>query len=216
MIDLLFPAFGETIPTDHAYPLYATLAAVVPAFHEPDARLCFAPLGGTPDAPGRLRLTDFSRLRVRLPADRIPLALPLAGKRLDIAGHSVRLGVPTVTTLTPAPSLFARLVTINDTQQKRGDSKIISTPERFLDSVRIALTKASVQAEPSLPVILTGPRAGEPRRRVVRIKGRAIVGYSLLLSGLSAEDSIIVQESGLGGRTRMGCGFFLPARMEGV
>jgi len=27
---------------------------------------------------------------------------------------------------------------------------------------------------------------------------------------LSADDSIRLQEHGLGGRTRMGCGFFLP------
>lgn len=202
LLDLLFPVRGETVPTDHAYSLYAALAGIVSAFHEPDAGLRFLPIGGVSDPPGRLRLTDRSRLRVRLSEDRIRLALPLAGKRLGIAGEQVRVGVPSVTTLVPAPTLIARIVTF-----KHGDS-----PERFLAVARVKLSEMGVEGKPSTPLIVNGPRAGEPRRRVVRVKGKAIVGYALVVSGLSAEHSIHLQELGLGGRTRIGCGFFLPAR----
>jgi CRISPR-associated protein Cas6 len=62
---------------------------------------------------------------------------------------------------------------------------------------------------------MDGERAGEPKRRVVRIKGVAITGYSLLVTELSAADSIKLQESGLGGRRHLGCGFFVPAKREG-
>jgi CRISPR-associated protein Cas6 len=202
MLDLLFPAFGEMLPSDHAYPLFGALSTVVSAFHEREALLHFDPIGGTPDAPGRLRLTEFSRLRVRLPEDRIRLVLPLAGRRLEVAGHAVRLGVPSVMTLNPAPCLLARLVTF----------KHATDPDRFLTNVREKLKELEVESEPSIPLILTGPRAGEPRRRVIRVKGKAIVGYSLLVSGLTAEGSIRLQEHGLGGRTRMGCGFFVAAQ----
>ena len=47
---------------------------------------------------------------------------------------------------------------------------------------------------------------------MVRVKGKAVVGYSLIVSGLTAAESVRLQEHGLGGRTRMGCGFFLPVR----
>jgi CRISPR-associated protein Cas6 len=201
-VDLLFPARGETMATDHAYSLYAALSSVVPDFHRPDGGLRFLSLGGIPEMPGRLRLTDRSRLRVRLPEDQIRLVLPLAGKRLDIAGEPIRLGVPAVTTLVPAPTLTSRLVTF-----KHADS-----PERFLETARMKLTEIGIEGEPAIPLIMNGPRAGEPRRRVVRVKGKAILGYALVVSGLSAEHSLRLQEFGLGGRTRIGCGFFLPAR----
>ena len=204
VIDLIFPVRGDTIPTDHAYPLYAALSRLAPAFHDRDAGLRFMPLGGLPDAPGRLLLTDHTRLRIRLPDDRIRLALHLAGKQLDVAGYALRLGVPSVATLIPAPTLTARLVTF-----KHSD-----TPERFLDTARRRLAELGIDGEPTIPLILTGSRAGEMRRRVVRIKTKAIVGYGLMVSALSAEHSLRLQELGLGGRTRIGCGFFLP-HLEG-
>jgi CRISPR-associated protein Cas6 len=201
-LDLLFAAHGGPLPTDHAYPLYAALAAVVPTVHDPAVAVRFAPLTGIPDGPGRLRLADFSRLRLRLPADRIPDALPLAGSVLEVAGCRVRLGVPAVVPLVPAPTLTADLVTF----------KHAVTPDQFLSSARRSLSELGVSGEPVLRAFRAGPRTGEPRRRIVRVKERRIVGYSLLVTGLSAADSLKLQETGLGGRTRIGCGFFLPAK----
>jgi CRISPR-associated protein Cas6 len=48
------------------------------------------------------------------------------------------------------------------------------------------------------------------KRRTFNVHGRQVVGYSVLVSELTAEESIILQENGLGGRRKMGCGFFLP------
>ena len=39
-----------------------------------------------------------------------------------------------------------------------------------------------------------------------------MIGYALRVFGLTAEESIRLQEEGLGGRRRMGCGVFLPIR----
>jgi CRISPR-associated protein Cas6 len=47
---------------------------------------------------------------------------------------------------------------------------------------------------------------------VLRIRDRTIVGFSVLVQGLTAEESVQLQEEGIGGRGKMGCGFFLPAR----
>ena len=201
-IELVFPASGQKILTDHNYPLYSALSAVVPQFHEAASGLRFASIGGEPDDDGHLRLTDRSCLRVRVADDAIRTVLPLAGKRLEIAGHAVRLGVPAVRTLIPAPRLFARIVTF-----KNND-----TPKDFLETAREKLAEMGVTAEPELPIHITGDRAGEPHRKIVRIKGVAIVGYSLLVSELSADDSLKLQTHGLGGRTQMGCGFFVPVK----
>ena len=44
VVDLVFPVRGGSVPTDHAYPLYGALAGAVPAFHDPQQSLRFAPL----------------------------------------------------------------------------------------------------------------------------------------------------------------------------
>lgn len=202
MIDLVFPVRGGSVPADHAYPLYAALAGVVPAFHDPAHPLRFAPLTGGGGEAGRLRLTEWSCLRVRLPADAIPTALPLAGKALDVAGAVVRLGAPTVQALVPAAAVESWLVTF-----KHGEEVAA-----FLATAREKLAGIGVAGEPAVRAFGAGPRAGEVRRRVIRVKGTAIVGYALVVSGLTADESIRLQERGLGGRTKIGCGFFLPAK----
>lgn len=205
-VDLVFPALGDSIPTDHAYALYSALSRAVPAFHDPQGGLRFAPIAGVPGTPGRLNLlTGVSHLRVRTTGDAIPRALPLGGKAVEVAGAAVRLGPPTVHPLVPAAALESRLVTF-----KHGEE-----PEAFLAAAKAKLAELEVAGEPAIRVFDAGPRKGEFRRRVLRVRGRAIVGYAVAVSGLSADESVRLQEHGLGGRTRMGCGFFLPAR-EGV
>jgi CRISPR-associated protein Cas6 len=202
VVDLVFPARGESIPTDHSYALYAALSRTVPQFHEPNAGLRFAPLSGLPGEPGRLRLTERSHLRVRLPSDAIRVALPLAGKSIEVAGAPVRLGPPTVYPLRPSAALQARHVTF-----KHGEE-----PDVFLTTASAKLAEMEIAGTPAIRAFESGPRTGQPRRRVIRVKGRAIVGYAMIVSGLSADESIRLQERGLGGRTRLGCGFFLPTR----
>lgn len=202
VVDLVFPASGTCVPTDHAYHLYAALSGVVPQFHDAAARLRFAPITGVAVPEGRLELGAHSHLTVRLPDDAVKLALPLAGKRLQVGDGWVRLGVPAVRTLVPAPALVARIVTF----------KNADTPEQFLATARAKLVELGVSGEPQLPIHTDGPRAGEPKRRVVRVKGAAIPGYALLVTELTAPDSLKLQEEGLGGRTSVGCGFFTAAK----
>ena len=46
-LELVFPALGKTLPTDHAYALYAALSGIVPKFHDKDSRrCCMKPLAG--------------------------------------------------------------------------------------------------------------------------------------------------------------------------
>ena len=199
-LELVFPAFGTALPTDHAYVLYAALSTLVPRFHDIDSPLRFAPVTGHATPDGLLHLTQHSSLRVRLPDDAVRLALPLAGKRLTVGDSTVRLGVPSVRALIAAPSLIARLVTF----------KNADTTEQFLTTARAKLVELGVVGEPQLPIHLDGNRVGEPKRRVVRVKGVTIPGYSLVVAALSNQGSLVLQQSGLGGRTRLGCGFFVP------
>jgi CRISPR-associated protein Cas6 len=203
-IEVSFPVLGTTLPTDHAYPLLAALAGVVARLHEPGLPVGITTTGGQYTGNGVIALNTKSRLRIRLPAEEIAGVLPLAGKALELVGHRVRLGVPRVAALVPAASLVARMVTIKNATE----------PESFLAAVREKLSGMGITGEPAIPLITSGPRAGQPRRRVLRIKGKRVIGYSLQVTGLTAEDSLRLQEQSDSAtafsRRKLGCAFFVP------
>ena len=51
-------------------------------------------------------------------------------------------------------------------------------------------------------------------RKTLTIHDKKVVGYSMQINGLSDVDSIRLQEHGLGGRRKMGCGFFEPTEND--
>jgi CRISPR-associated protein Cas6 len=90
-----------------------------------------------------------------------------------------------------APVLAARLVTTRNGQDEgRFDREIA----RQLNTLGIAAS------------------AIRGRRRIVRIKNKTVVGYGVRVAGLNAAESLRLQEHGLGGRRKMGCGMFVPLR----
>lgn len=200
MIDLSFPLLGPALPVDHGYELYAALSRILPALH--DGLACrVAPVRGA-FVGEVLQLDGRSRLRLRLAPEAIAYVMPLAGKSLEVGSHRLRIGVPQVWALVPAPALAARLVTIKGFQE----------PAEFLAAVRRKLDAAGIAGAAGIPLAHAGKHEGRPRRRVLRVSGKRVVGFALQVTQLTAEESILLQEQGLGGRGKMGCGFFLPAR----
>ncbi len=128
---------------------------------------------------------------MRLSAILIPKVLALAGKRIVVAGDSLRVGVPHVQALRPASVLAARGVTPRNGQDE----------QRFDREIARQLSELGIAA----PAI-------SGRRRIVRIKDKTIVGYAVNIAGLNAAESLRLQEHGLGGRRKMGCGVFVPVR----
>lgn len=199
VIDLSFVLVGNTIPLDHGFSLFSAICRIVPALHG-DRRLGVHPIHGRQAGPGVLALDDRSRLRVRLPSEDIAPYIALAGKELDLDGHLLRVGIPSVQSLVPAANLAARLVTFRHAL----------TPSDLEEDVRRELTRLEVAGTPEFVPSTKPAFSGQPIRRVLRVKDKKVVGYALRVSGLTAEESIRLQEEGLGGRRRMGCGVFVP------
>lgn len=190
-IEAAFGLHGDLLPLDHGYPLYAALSGlpgVGPWLHASTAAAVH-PVLGRYAGPGLLRLTPASRLTLRLPAAALPRVLAVSGRALRVAGHPVRIGVPRTALLRGARTLRARLVTTrNGEDAGRFDAEV----RRQLDALGI------------------GGRVRRGPRRVLRLRGRLVVGHALLVADLTGAESIRLQESGLGGRRKMGCGVFLP------
>lgn len=193
-VELHFPFTGATLPSDQGYALYGAISRIIPEAHEADW-LAIETIPGIARGDGVTQLDRAAKLKVRLPQDRVLLLLTLAGKRLELDGHAIRLGAPQIFLLKPSPQLYARIVTI----------KGFTEPEPFLDAVCRKLDEMGVTGEPAV-----GPR------RVVKVGNHTIVGFALAVHELSDEGSIILQERGIGGRRRMGCGIFHPIPVKEV
>jgi CRISPR-associated protein Cas6 len=208
-IDLVFPVMGTHVPTDHGYGLYGAMSRRLPCLHDGSVRFGLVPITGPYNGKGQLQIDPkHSRMRLRLSAAEVPRVLPLAGKRLEVMGCHVRLGVPEVRALEPATSLIARTVAINNAFNEEGFLKV----EGFLQSARRQLDKLGIAGTLHVPERLDRNGQKVPGRCVVRIKDIRIVCFSLVVEDLAAEESLRLQEVGIGGRRRMGCGVFLPAR----
>jgi CRISPR-associated protein Cas6 len=209
IVDLSFPLRGTVIPADHGSLLYAAISRQIASFHS-EGKIGIHPIRGRLVGQRRLSLTRASRLVLRLPSGRIAEAIPLVGQRLEVGEFGLDVGVPTVLPLRPAASLVGRLVTI------RG----FTEPVLFLEAARRQLRTLSVEAVASL-LPRTAPQSVEGRtrgsegtyiRRTLRLHDKEIVGFALRVDGLSPSESIQLQEVGIGGRRRFGCGLFVPAR----
>ena len=196
-VELSFSVVGQSLPADHGYGLYSAIAHLAPQVHE-QAGVSILTITGILDRKGKIFLTERSHLRIRLPYECMPMVYHLAGKQLSIGSHLIRLGIPQIFMLRPADRLRARIVTIKNHQE----------PESFLEAAKLQLEALGIVGEAIIPLDVDG----KPSRKTIKIKAYSVVGFGLEVSGLSEEDSLKLQVSGLGGKHRMGCGVFVPTK----
>ena len=214
-INVSFSLAGKQLPADHGYLVYSAISKSSPSLHGIDW-LAIELISGFPAGRGLIALPQpEATLRLRIPAEHYREVLTLAGKRLDIGGHQIRLGLPRVHQLEPSPSLYARVVTI----------KKFTEAEPFLEAVKRKLDSSSVKGRVELP----RDEQGRYRRRIVTIHGKSVVGFSVAVHDLSDEDSLVLQAGAVKviapedrsikwqsifSRRAMGCGIFNPIRKQ--
>jgi CRISPR-associated protein Cas6 len=234
-LNISFSLQGASLPADHGYLVYSAIsratgtvevkpatgiAGVSPAgspgvpraiLHKSEW-LGIELISGIPSGPGLITLPERgATLRLRIPAEHYRDVLPLAGKRLDIGGHQIRLGLPVAHSLEPAASLYARVVTI----------KKFTEPEPFLEAVRRKLDSFGIKGRVELP----RDDRGRYRRRIVTIHGKSVVGFSVAVHDLNDDESLLLQAGtvkvvshndvanqwqSIFSRRAMGCGIFNP------
>lgn len=206
-IDLAFHIQSQQpIPADHGYLLFSAVAGFVPEVHHENG-IGIHPIRGRQIGDRQLMLSEHSRLAIRVQDGQIAPLLKLAGKLLRVGDSQIRVGVPEVRSLIPAPVLRSRLVTI----KIKGVGAEQLQPDNFTAALRKQLKTIEISEQVN---IIIPPRRdnGQPSRRALHLKGKKIVGYEIILEGVSAEESLKVQEHGLGGKRHMGCGVFVAFR----
>jgi CRISPR-associated protein Cas6 len=199
VVDLAFRIRCPTLPLDHAHSLSSALLRELPWLDKEEfagVHLIHGAASGNgwyrPEdvANELLYLSRRTRMRLRLPRHRLEDARQLVGKTLDIAGHPLALGETEVFLLSSLPTLFARYV-ITDADKSE---------EAFLEDVAQQLEADGIACRKLLGGI----------SHALNFPEGPVFTRSLMVAELEPEQSVRLQQIGVGEGRAMGCGLFLP------
>jgi CRISPR-associated protein Cas6 len=190
VVDVAFALRGGVFPRDGACALAAALAARLAWLADPALAAVHRVKLVAGDA-ALAPLARRTRLMLRVPRERLADLATLAGATLDLQGHEVQLGAPQVHELVLHGTLYAPLVASDH------DDELA-----FLAEAEQALAKLGARGR-----LICGRRA-QVRSGPAGTKS----GFSLMIDGLSPEDSLRVQIYGIGPHRTLGCGVFVAHR----
>lgn len=197
-VDAVFAIACRSLPVDHAYALQQAVQAALPWFaEEPGAGL--HTIHGAASASGWMRpegvdamlqLSHRAKLVLRLPRHRLADAAALLGRTLEIAGSSLRVDRLSERPLSRITNLFSRGVLLAAASD---ETAFLAAAARELCALGITATTMLCGR---ITPLATPLRTYQPR--------------SLMLAGLTPEQSLALQRHGLGEERRLGCGLFIP------
>ena len=187
-VDLCFSITGKAISVDHGFELYSAVSKIVPDFHEAED-IGLKLIRGRYIGDGLMDIHPNSWLIFRLRPTVLPGYINLAGKTIKLKDHIIQIGVPQTRSIMPDSSLYAHLVTT-----RNGNDQ-----QRFENEISRQMSELGVKGNASVG-----------KRKTFTVHTKNVVGYSMTIDDLTDEDSLLIQDNGLGGRRKMGCGFFEP------
>ncbi|NTV95241.1 MAG: type I-MYXAN CRISPR-associated protein Cas6/Cmx6 [Thiobacillus sp.] len=186
--DVQFDLIGREIPADHGYVLFQALKAVLPWLGE-TAGEGIHPIHGAPTGRNdNLVINRRVKLVVRVPVAHLDDVRNLVGKRIESGAGELVIGEAKEKQLMPFAYLYAPLVDFGTADEIE-----------FIEAARAELEKMAVQCG-----LIPGKK-----RKIVLPEGE-VWGYSLMLHDVGQEQSLRVQEQGLGRHRAYGCGLFVP------
>jgi CRISPR-associated protein Cas6 len=187
VVEAVFPLEGKALPRDHAQALRNALAEQLPWLHE-DAGVGIHPLKLVSGSESLALLSQRTRLILRVNANRLNDLKALGGVELDVAGHGLRLGAVHLRALQPLATLYAYRVSATNADE----SEFMQAMEAELAALAIA-----------------GERVCG-KRQSMRVDGLEMTTFSMMLHALVPEQSLRLQQHGLGPHRLLGCGLFVP------
>ena len=186
-LDLRFELRGERLPLDHGQALADAVCEQLPWLADEPAAGIHAVRGAAMGGE-LLGISRRARLTLRLPRTRRDDALALAGRTLRLGGETLGGGEAKAWPISPSATVYARLVIVGPEDEAR-----------FAEALAGLLRSFGVSCQ----VVLGKPRSLATRAGVRR-------GFSVLLHGMTPEQSLRLQEQGLGELRLQGCGIVVP------
>ena len=185
-VDLVFAVTGGPVALDYADLLQRSIVARLPWLaSEPAAGI--HPLAGVSPGDRELYLTRRARLTLRLPVSRVEAARALCGSRLDLGG-TVDVAAATEKPLSEITTLYSAFVSVGTADEAM-----------FMTRCQELLAAEGISGR----LVCGKAHSG-------RGVGTEWQGFSLMVFGLSIEDSLRLQRQGIGDERMRGCGIFIP------
>ncbi len=198
VIDVIYSISCKCIPLEHAHALLQALTQALPWLQEDETagihQVYGAESGNGWERPDTevLYLSRRQKLTLRLPKTRLEEAKSLVGQTLDIAGYPLEVGDFTTRKLSDLPTLFARSV-LGEAHQCEDEFMAQAVAQLNAMGIRVKKMMCGKEGRIELPDATLHTR-------------------SLMLADLELEESVKLQEVGLGPGRKLGCGLFLPQK----
>ncbi|MCU7959935.1 MAG: type I-MYXAN CRISPR-associated protein Cas6/Cmx6 [gamma proteobacterium symbiont of Bathyaustriella thionipta] len=199
VIDVLFNIDCKQLPVDHAFALSNSILQQLP-WMQNDSRCGIHQIHVAASQNGwerpqagsgqMLCLSKRTKLTLRIAAEQLPQAGALVGSTLDVDGHKLSIGRYKTRPLSNLGTVFSRYVV----------SSRDETEDQFLQRCAQALAKMDIRVRKAL--------SGMPHD--IHTPQQIIATRSLMLADLSPEESLHLQQQGLGEQRFLGCGIFMP------
>ena len=199
IVDAVFKISCPTLPVDHAYALYSAVLNRLPWIEEEGVGLHTIHVAASgngwmrPEDPNELlHPSRRTRFAIRVPKKRIDDVGALSGASLDIKGNVLDIHDMEVRELHASETLFARYIVATDDDDE----------EQFLQEMFEQLKSLDIHARKMM--------CGRQSR--IETPQGSIKTRSMMLADLELEDSVKLQQRGLGPLRHMGCGLLIPHR----
>ncbi len=198
IIDVVFKIKCKTIPIHHGQSLAQEIIKYLPwmaeeqgaAIHQvhvaESANGWIRPTG----ADDIMNVSCRTKLTLRIPSTRFDDLSALVGKTLEVSGHRIEICHYSKKILSKMTTIFARYI---DTQGEEDESA-------FLEMVQQELLKKGIRIKKMMSGLIVRHQF-EGGERLTR---------KIMLSDLDVEESVILQEQGIGEGLLQGFGIFLP------
>ena len=197
MTDLSFSVDCKELPYDHAYELSSEILNLVPEIRN-DKRNAIQTLHGPMSGNGWVRpdsenipLSKRAKLIIRINKNQLnDIKNNIEGKEISLFGNTLKIGRSKVKNFLVVKDLFCRFVM---SDHKTSEDDFLNIIQNELRGLNINIRKA-----------LCG------RSMVISFGEKTLYTRSLMIADLSKEDSLKLQEEGVGDKKLYGCGIFLP------
>ena len=196
MTDIAYTVDCKTLPYDHAFELSSQVTKILPWLMD-DPQNGIHMLHGPDAGNGWMRSTDDiiflskrTRLIIRIAKSNIEKVRKLEGGKIKISDSTLLIGKSYEKPIVATKDLFSKFVMVDDGINE----------EQFLEIVSDELQKNGV----SLNNVICG------KTNILEINNEKKCTRSLMLAGLSRQQSLSLQDKGLGEGRIFGCGLFIP------
>ena len=198
MIDVAFKIQCKTLPYDHACDLSKAITSKMPWLLK-DKLIGIHTLHGPESGNGWVRsekeeifLSKRTRLILRISRSDANKAKELEGENINVLGNNIKIGQSNTKTFLIVRDLISRCV-LCDKEQDEEDFLLDIKKELFTHGVPIK-------------------KAICGKAKSITINGENRFTRSLMIADLSKENSILLQDIGIGDGRIFGCGSFLPLK----